>query len=120
MIDWIGSLAENRGAFLAILCLSAVLEVAGDVIINKALGSQGANRGILIVTGAAVLLAYSLLLNATSKELGPMLAVYVACFFVVAQLIDIYKTQTLPGWQSITATGLVALAAWLFTTAPRS
>ena len=120
MIGWIGRLAENRGVFLTILCLSAVLEVAGDVIINKALGTQGMNRGILIAVGAAVLLVYSLLLNATGKDLGPMLAVYVACFFVVAQLIDIYKTQELPGWQSITATGLVALAAWLFTTAPRN
>ena len=120
MIDWIGRLAENSGAFITILCLSAVLEVAGDVIVNKALGVHGVSRGILIVIGAVVLLAYSLLLNATGKDLGPMLAVYVACFFVVAQLIDIYKAQSLPGWQSIAATGLVALAAWLFTTAPRS
>ena len=108
-LQFISHKSETLWIFLAILFLSAALEVVGDVIVAKALTSTGLVRVLSILAGGVVLLCYSLLINATGKELTPMLATYVACFFFVSQLMN-PSTITV---RSAAAFVLVAIAAWL-------
>ena len=108
-LQFISHKSETLWIFLAILCLSALLEVVGDVVVAKALANTGLVRILLILAGGVVLLTYSLLINATGKELAPMLATYVACFFFVSQVL---KPSTIT-IRSAVAFVLVATAAWL-------
>ena len=108
-LQFISNKSETFWIFIAILSLSALLEVVGDVVVARALTNTGIVRLLLIFAGGVVLLTYSLLINATGKELAPMLATYVACFFFVSQLMK-PSTITL---RSAVAFVLVAIAAWL-------
>ena len=105
----VARISKNHYTFFLILCVAALLEVMGDVVVNRALQHQGLIRVVVILAGAVVLLAYSLLMNATGRELGPMLATYIACFFVGTQLMK-PSAITL---RSAGALVLVAIAGWL-------
>jgi small multidrug resistance family-3 protein len=80
----------NVAVAFFILLLAAVLEAGGDAIIRTGLHSQSlALRIGLFVAGAGVLLAYGLVVNAPPWDFGKLLGVYVALFFLVAQVINL-------------------------------
>ena len=77
---------------LALLLLlgAAVLEAGGDAIVRRGLhaGHLGWRSG-LILAGGAVLMAYGVAVNLPPWDFGRLLGVYVALFFLVAQVINL-------------------------------
>jgi drug/metabolite transporter superfamily protein YnfA len=75
-------------AFL-ILAAAAALEAGGDAIIRRGLhGESSWLRPGLIIAGGLVLTAYGVTVNLPPWDFGRLLGVYVALFFVVAQVIN--------------------------------
>ncbi len=77
-------------ATLLLLCLSATLEAGGDALVRLGLhGARGlALRVVLMALGGLVLFAYGVAVNLPPWDFGRLLGVYVALFFVVAQVIN--------------------------------
>src|ERR1700759_692854 len=72
---------------LLLLTLAAFLESPGDALVRKGLIAGGMPRGLWFIAGAAVLFVYGAAVNAPGWDFGRMLGVYVALFFVAAQVI---------------------------------
>ena len=101
------------GAF-AVLALAAFLEVFGDACFQSGLyRSAGSTRAAWFVGGTVVLASYGLFVNLPQWDFGKLLGVYVALFFVVAQIIAkvrFHQPPTTPiyaGGALIVAGGLV-------------
>ncbi len=78
-------------AILCILILAAALEAGGDALARTGLHAATLpGRAGLLAAGAAVLFAYGVTVNLPSWDFGRLLGVYVALFFVVAQLINLF------------------------------
>jgi small multidrug resistance family-3 protein len=98
---------------LLLLTLAAFLESGGDGLVRKGLIAGGMPRGLWFVTGAAVLFVYGVVVNAPGWDFGRMLGVYVALFFVAAQVIAYFvfrQSPTMPvlvGGVFIVAGGLI-------------
>ena len=84
-------------ALLALLA-AALLEVGGDALVRGGLnaGSMPSRLG-LIGAGGVVLLLYGLMVNASAWDFGRLLGVYVAVFFIVAQLVNLVAFGARPG-----------------------
>jgi hypothetical protein len=84
-----GRRAVTNIGFLFLLLLAAVLKADGDALVRHGLHARVvAVRGALFGLGAAVLFAYGLVVNSPPWDFGRLLGVYVALFFVVAQVIN--------------------------------
>jgi len=101
------------GAF-TVLALAALLEVFGDACFQSGLyRSTGTTRAGWFVAGTLVLASYGLFVNIPQWDFGKLLGVYVALFFVVAQIIAkvrFHQSPTMPiyaGGVLIVAGGLV-------------
>src|SRR5436305_1767761 len=68
------------------LILAAVLEVGGDALVRW--GLKG-GRWYGLALGAAVLFAYGLGVNLPKWDFGRLMGVYIAVFFVVAQVVAV-------------------------------
>ena len=106
-------IATPFGAF-GVLALAAFLEVFGDACFQSGLyRSVGSARIVWFVAGTAVLASYGLFVNLPQWDFGKFLGVYVALFFVVAQIVAkvrFHQTPTTPiytGGALIVAGGLV-------------
>ncbi len=105
-------------AVLLALLAAALLEVGGDALIRAGLhaGSLALRLG-LIGAGGLVLLSYGLVVNASAWDFGRSLGVYVAVFFVIAQLMNLAAfgvrpaTGVLVGGALIVVGGLT-VAVW--------
>jgi drug/metabolite transporter superfamily protein YnfA len=76
------------GISMVLLLLAAVLEAGGDAFMRSGIHSPTmARRSLFFLVGGLVLTAYSYTVNAPPWNFGRLLGVYVACFFVVAQVI---------------------------------
>jgi small multidrug resistance family-3 protein len=73
----------KTGAFLV---LAAFLEVGGDALVRW--GLRG-GRWSGLALGAVTLFGYGLLVNLSQWEFGRLLGVYIALFFVAAQLVSV-------------------------------
>jgi drug/metabolite transporter superfamily protein YnfA len=74
---------------LLFLLGAAVLEAGGDAIVRRGLHADHPTwRYGLILAGGAVLMAYGVTVNLPSWDFGRLLGVYVALFFLVAQLTN--------------------------------
>lgn len=79
--------ATPLGAFL-ILLVAASLEVFGDACFQSGLyRSSGSTRALWICAGVAILAGYGLFVNLPPWDFGKLLGVYVALFFLVAQIV---------------------------------
>lgn len=96
---------------IAILIGAAILEVGGDALVR--IGLAGA-RG-WIVAGAAVLTTYGVVVNLSGLDFGRLMGVYIAVFFVVAQVIALAifhqppTRSTLAGGALVVAGGIVMM-----------
>lgn len=85
------------GAFLVLL-VAASLEVLGDSFFQSGLyRSDGGHRALWFLLGVAVLGFYGLSVNLPQWDFGRLLGVYVALFFVVAQVVAKLRFQQSPG-----------------------
>jgi hypothetical protein len=74
---------------LAVLAVAALLEAFGDSFFQAGFyRSAGAARIFAIVAGAAVLAVYGCTVNVPRWDFGRLIGVYVAFFFLGAQLIN--------------------------------
>jgi small multidrug resistance family-3 protein len=72
---------------LLMLVLAALLEAGGDALVRKGLGTSGLPRGLFFGAGAATLFIYGVIVNLPGWDFGRLLGVYVALFFMMAQVI---------------------------------
>ncbi len=105
------------GAFAA-LCVAAFLEVYGDSFFQAGFyRSSGFARVLALAAGVAVLAAYGSVVNLPRWDFGKLLGVYVALFFVMAQVVAKVRFGQSPsppiyaGGGLIVAGGLV-MAFW--------
>ncbi len=99
---------------LALLIMAAILEAGGDALVRKGLITpRGVSRGMFFFAGAAALFAYGITVNLPRWDFGRLLGVYVAVFFVAAQVISYLafnqppKTPVLVGGVLIIGGGLI-------------
>ena len=79
--------ATPIGAFVVLL-IAASLEVFGDACFQSGLyRSTGSTKALWFCGGIAVLAGYGLFVNLPQWDFGKLLGVYVALFFVVAQVV---------------------------------
>ena len=77
----------NKLSVIGILFLAAVFEAGGDALVRLGLRpQQGMGRWLAFVGGAAVLFAYSLIVNTPDWDFGRLIGLYVVFFFITAQL----------------------------------
>jgi small multidrug resistance family-3 protein len=75
---------------LIILTLAAALESGGDALVRTGLHAPSLPTRIgFMAAGAVVLFIYGVTVNLPSWDFGKLLGVYVALFFVVAQIINL-------------------------------
>jgi small multidrug resistance family-3 protein len=98
----------RTAGFLVILLIAAGLEASGDALVRQGLSSRSAiTRGGFLALGALVLFAYGLVVNAPPWDFGRLLGVYVALFFLVAQLINWLGFGVRPALPIIIGGGLI-------------
>lgn len=105
--------ATPLGAF-TVLSIAAFLEVFGDACFQSGLyKTTGTERGLWLLAGTAILASYGFFVNLPQWDFGKLLGVYVALFFVIAQIVAKVRFQQSPttpilaGGALIVAGGLV-------------
>ena len=84
--------------WMLILMIAACLEAGGDALVRKGLhASVPFDRLMFLAGGAAVLFSYGVVVNLPPWDFGRLLGVYVALFFVVAQVINRLAFGVSPG-----------------------
>jgi small multidrug resistance family-3 protein len=74
---------------MGILLCAAIVEAGGDALVRLGLRSATHTRpALFFVLGGLALTVYGYLVNAPPWDFGRLIGVYVAFFFVVAQLIS--------------------------------
>lgn len=74
---------------VVLLLIAAFLEVGGDAIVRMGLHAPTSGQRVaLIAGGGLVLLAYGIFVNTAPADFGRLLGIYVAFFFVVAQIVN--------------------------------
>lgn len=88
----------NNFTILLVLALAATLEAGGDALVRTGLHAPPlASKIGFMAAGAAVLFAYGVVVNLPPWDFGKLLGVYVALFFVVAQVINLLAFGMKPG-----------------------
>src|SRR5262245_58680249 len=94
-------------ATLALLVVAAGLEIGGDAAIRVGLGRRG---WLWLVSGAALLIAYGLVVNLNrSIDFGRLLGTYIAVFFLVSQLVSMVAFSERPAMTQIIGGVLIVL-----------
>jgi small multidrug resistance family-3 protein len=87
-MSFLNRLVENPLGALGVLTIAAFLEVWGDSFFQAGFyRSSGFARILMLLTGAAVLALYGSTVNIPRWDFGKLLGVYVALFFLAAQLV---------------------------------
>lgn len=106
----------NNFLILLTLTVAATLEAGGDALARSGLHAHAlAARLGFFAAGALVLFTYGVTVNLPPWDFGKLLGVYVALFFVVAQLINLFAFGVRPGLP-ILAGGALILAGGLLMT----
>ena len=86
----------NAG-WMLLLLVAASLEAGGDALVRHGLHGAGlVTRVGFLAAGAIVLFAYGVTVNLPPWDFGRLLGVYVALFFLLAQLIGWLAFGTRP------------------------
>jgi hypothetical protein len=108
-------ISSPAGAF-AVLALAAFLEVSGDACFQSGLyRSSGSSRTMWFVAGTLVLASYGLFVNLPQWDFGKLLGVYVALFFVVAQIVAKVRFQQSPTLPILAGGTLIVAGGLLIT-----
>ena len=114
----VNRLVSNPLGALLVLAFAAFLEAFGDSFFQTSFyRASGLGRVLAFLAGAAVLTAYGCMVNVPRWDFGRLLGVYVALFFVMAQVLNKVRfgqSPSLPvcvGGVLVTAGGLV-MAFW--------
>ena len=103
------------GAF-AVLVIAALLEVLGDSFFQSGLyRTTGVNRVVWFGLGISVLGCYGLFVNLPQWDFGKLLGVYVALFFVVAQVVAKVRFHQSPTTPILVGGGLIVAGGLVIT-----
>jgi small multidrug resistance family-3 protein len=103
------------GAF-GVLLVAASLEVLGDACFQTGLyRSAGGARAGWLVGGVAILAGYGLFVNLPPWDFGRLLGVYVALFFVVAQVVAKLRFGQEPTVPMLVGGGLIVAGGLVIT-----
>jgi small multidrug resistance family-3 protein len=106
----------NGAVAFLVLLLAAILEAGGDALVRGGLQGQSlVPRVGLFVSGAAVLFAYGLVVNAPPWDFGRLLGIYVTLFFLVAQVINLIVFGVRPGLPVLVGGGLILAGGLVIT-----
>ena len=106
----------SRSTMFVVLVLAALLEAGGDAIVRTGLRAAGTGvRIVLLLSGGAVLLSYGVLVNAPAADFGRLLGIYVALFFVTAQVINACAFGVAPSAPVLSGGGLIIAGGLLMT-----
>ena len=84
-----GRLVSTPLGALLVFALAAFLEAFGDSFFQIGLHrSAGAGRVLALASGVAVMTAYASLVNVPRWDFGRLIGVYVAMFFLMAQVLN--------------------------------
>ena len=87
-MSFLSRLVENPLGALGVLTVAAFLEVWGDSFFQAGFyRSSGMARTLMLLAGTAVLAFYGSTVNIPRWDFGKLLGVYVALFFLAAQLL---------------------------------
>lgn len=100
---------------LFLLTLAAFMESGGDALVRKGLLAHGAARGLWFLVGAVVLFAYGVVVNLPNWDFGRMLGVYVALFFVAAQIISYAVFHQSPSLPVLVGGGFILAGGMIMT-----
>ena len=107
--------ASPLGAF-AVLFLAAFLEVFGDACFQSGLyRASGAQRGLWFLGGTLILASYGFFVNLPQWDFGKLLGVYVALFFVIAQIVAKVRFQQSPTMPILAGGGLIVIGGLVIT-----
>jgi small multidrug resistance family-3 protein len=99
-----------------VLLIAASLEVLGDSFFQSGLyRSTGVNRSLWFGLGVCVLGLYGLFVNLPQWDFGKLLGVYVALFFVVAQIVAKLRFQQSPTTPILTGGALIVAGGLVIT-----
>lgn len=97
---------------LLLLALSAGLEAGGDALVRMGLLGAGRTPAVrvgLLLAGGLVLFGYGVSVNLPTWDFGRLLGVYVALFFVVAQLINLLAFGVAPSLPVLMGGALIVI-----------
>ena len=100
---------------LAVLTLAAAMEAGGDALVRTGLHGAGLARVGFFAAGAVVLFTYGVTVNAPPWDFGRLLGIYVALFFVVAQIINFFAFGVRPGAPIFAGGALIVAGAMVMT-----
>jgi hypothetical protein len=85
---FLNRLVENPLGALGVLTIAAFLEAWGDSFFQAGIyRSSGFTRILMLLAGTAVLALYGSAVNVPRWDFGKLLGIYVALFFLAAQLL---------------------------------
>ena len=88
-MDVVSRLVQSPLGAFAFLAVAAILEAFGDSCFQAALyHSTGWASAAAAIAGAVVLVGYGMMVNLPQWDFGRLIGVYVAMFFVSAQVIN--------------------------------
>ena len=87
----------SRTTVVLLLALSALLEAGGDALIRLGLRRAGFSAFALLGAGAVALFLYGYAVNSPPWEFGRLLGIYMALFFLTAQLLSWLVFKQPPG-----------------------
>ena len=115
---WLNRVVQNPLGALSVLAIAAFLEAWGDSFFQAGFyRSLGFTRILMLFAGTVVLALYGSTVNLPRWDFGKLLGVYVALFFVAAQVLNKIRFGQSPtpsiyvGGGMIVAGGLV-MAFW--------
>ena len=100
---------------LVVLTLAAAMEAGGDALVRTGLHGAGPARFGFFAAGAVVLFTYGVTVNLPSWDFGRLLGVYVALFFVVAQIINFFAFGVRPGTPIFAGGALIVAGGMVMT-----
>jgi drug/metabolite transporter superfamily protein YnfA len=106
---------SNIAVFLT-LAVAALLEAGGDAVVRGGLHGRALPYRIgLVALGGLILTAYGVVVNSPPWDFGRLLGVYVALFFLAAQLINLVAFRIQPSPPVLVGGGLIMAGGLLIT-----
>jgi len=116
MKNLLNSLVANPIGAYVVLVIAASLEVFGDTCFQSGLyRSTGTTRSLWFLLGIGVLGLYGVFVNLPQWDFGKLLGVYVALFFVVAQVVAKVRFGQSPTPPILVGGGLIVAGGLVIT-----
>jgi len=106
----------NPFTVVLILLGSAILEAGGDALVRAGLtSSTTGTRIVFFLLGALTLFSYGYVLNSPRWDFGKLIGIYVAGFFIVAQVISYFGFHERPTTSILIGGGLIVAGGLVIT-----